>query len=319
MHNHNPGNFSTESLKSILSTLVYFNIFNHPLTASEISEFAHHLPNNPQTLKNDLEFLVEQELIYNHKGYYLINDEFENVERRKSGSSMAEKTWPKAFSQSVLISKFPYVRSVVISGSLSKGFMDENSDIDFLIITEPGRLWITRSLLALYKKLFLFNSHKYFCVNYFLDTNNLTLPDKNIFIATELMFAVPVYNPDVHRNFLESNKWAMKYYPSKKMDIPFDPEKFPPPPVSKKIAEKILGGWPGKMLDKLLMKITIGFWQKKFRTMKKKQYERDMKSDAGVAKHHPNGFRDRVLQEYEENYNQILIKLNACKQNSPIN
>ncbi len=53
--------------------------------------------------------------------------------------------------------------------------------------------------------------------------------------------------------------------------------------------------------------------------MKKKQYERDMKSDAGVAKHHPNGFRDRVLQEYEENYNQILIKLNACKQNSPIN
>ncbi len=319
MSNHNPINFSTESLKSVLSTLVYFDIFNHPLKASELLEYTHHLSNNSDQLQENLAFLVESKLIYFHKGYYLLNPRFENVERRESGSLMAEKTWPKAYEQSVLISKFPYVRSVVISGSLSKGFMDKDSDIDFLIITEPGRLWITRSLLALYKKLFLFNSHKYFCVNYFIDTNNLTLPDKNIFIATELMFAIPVYNPDVHRKFLESNKWAMKYYPSKKMDIPFDPAKFPPPPSSKKIAENFLSGWFGKTLDKFLMKITIGFWQKKFRTMKKKQYERDMKSDAGVAKHHPNGFRDRVLQEYEEKYNQILSKLNACKQNSPIN
>lgn len=319
MPNHHSGNLSTENLKSVLSTLVYFDIFNHPLTAAEILEYAHHLPNNPEKLNEDLAFLVENKLIYFHKGYYLLNPRFENVSRRESGASMAEKTWPKAYQQSVLISKFPYVRSVVISGSLSKGFMDQDSDIDFLIITEPGRLWITRSLLALYKKLFLFNSHKYFCVNYFIDTNNLTLPDKNIFIATELMFAIPVYNPEIHQEFLDSNKWAKKFYPSKKMYIPFEPAKFPSPPSSKKIIENLLSGWIGKTLDKLLMKITIGFWQKKFRTMKKKQYERDMKSDAGVAKHHPNGFRDRVLQEYETKYNQILLKLDACQQNSPIN
>ena len=68
---------------------------------------------------------------------------------------MAKNIYQKALTVSRLISKFPYVEGVGISGSLSKGYYDDDGDIDFFIITSPKRLWIARTFLILYKKLFL--------------------------------------------------------------------------------------------------------------------------------------------------------------------
>lgn len=304
-----PDNKQYELFCSILSTVVYFDIFSHPLTAAEIKEFAHHSKATDLEFDEALAILVGNKLLFSKNGFYLPHQKFENIIRRDRGNALAAKTWDKAYKQSVLISKFPYVRSVIVSGSLSKGFMDQDSDIDFLIITQPGRLWVARTLLALYKKVILLNSHKYFCVNYFLDSDHFRLPDKNIFIATELMFAVPVYNPGMHLRFLESNSWAREYYPSKKVEIPYPEDEFPAPPALKSRLEKLLNGSLGNFADKWMMHLTVNFWQKKFKTMKKQQYERDMQSHEGVAKHHPNGFRDRVLHEYESRFTELKKKI----------
>lgn len=304
-----PENKQYHLLCSILSTVVYFDIFSHPLTAAEIKEFAHKVKATDYEFDEALELLVENGILFLKNDFYLPHQNYENIIRRDRGNALAAKTWDKAYRQSVLISKFPYVRSVIVSGSLSKGFMDQDSDIDFLIITQPGRLWVARTLLALYKKVVLLNSHKYFCVNYFLDHDHFRLPDKNIFIATELMFAVPVYNPSMHIEFLNSNNWARDYYPSKKMEIPFPEKDFPAPPAFKSVLEKLLSGPLGNIADKWMMHLTVNFWQKKFRTMKKQQYERDMQSHKGVAKHHPNGFRDRVLHEYESRFSELKKKI----------
>ena len=76
------------------------------------------------------------------------------------------------------ISKFPYVRAILLSGSISKGYMDKDSDVDYFIITQPNRLWVTRLLLMLFKKIFLFNSRKVFCINYFVDSEKLEIEEK---------------------------------------------------------------------------------------------------------------------------------------------
>src|SRR5690606_3777846 len=102
------------------------------------------------------------------------------------GNLMANKFSDIARKKAKLISQFPFVRGVMASGSLSKGYADEKSDIDFFIITIPNRLWIARTLLVLYKRIFLLNSHKFFCVNYFVDEKHLGIEEKNLFTATEL-------------------------------------------------------------------------------------------------------------------------------------
>lgn len=178
--------------------------------------------------------------------------------------------------------------------------MDDDSDIDFLIITRPGRLWVARTLLACYKKMFLLNSHRFFCVNYFLDTNNLSLNDKNLFVATELLFCRPLFNHRLHRQLLEANRWAYEFYPS------FPPVEYGDDKSSnlnsnlKKFIEVLFTGPVGNLADKICLRITKKFWDLKFRSMNREQYARDMKNTAGVSKHHPNGFRNRIMTEYHE-------------------
>ena len=90
-----------------------------------------------------------------------------------------------------------------ISGSLSKGYYDDDGDIDFFIITSPKRLWIARTFLILYKKIFLLNSRKYFCVNYFISSNALEIEEKNIFTATELTTLLPMFGNGSFHKFYE--------------------------------------------------------------------------------------------------------------------
>ena len=69
---------------------------------------------------------------------------------------MAKEIMPKALKTSNFIAKFPYIECVSLSGALSKGYYDDDDgDFDFFIITKPNRLWIARTLLILYKKIFL--------------------------------------------------------------------------------------------------------------------------------------------------------------------
>ena len=92
------------------------------------------------------------------------------------------------------IKRFPFVRAVFLSGELSKNISSDDGDIDFMIVTEKNRLWICRTLLTFFKKIFLFNQKKYLCINYFVDEEHLHLPKKNIFTATEIAHVKPLFN-----------------------------------------------------------------------------------------------------------------------------
>ena len=91
----------------------------------------------------------------------------------KAKAPVKAKVLVKAKAKARFISKFPFVAAVGVSGSLSKGYYDSDSDIDFFIITQHNRLWICRTLLMVYKKIFLLNSRKYFCPNYFISSEQL--------------------------------------------------------------------------------------------------------------------------------------------------
>ena len=99
----------------------------------------------------------------------------------------------KALRNARLIFHFPFTRAIMISGSLSKNYADEASDVDYFIIVKPGRLWIARTLLIIYKRIFLMNSKKYFCVNYFIDEDHLEIEEKNLFTAVELTTLIPIH------------------------------------------------------------------------------------------------------------------------------
>jgi hypothetical protein len=245
-----------------------------------------------------LNSLCKLQLVYKLEEYYSIQNDASFVARRLAGNKLAETFLLKAYKNAKLIGSFPYVRGVGISGSLSKGYMDESGDIDFFIVTEPERLWIARTLLILYKKIFLLNNRKYFCVNYFIDTNHLEIPDKNIFTATEILTLIPAYNQEVFKSFSDENIWVRQFLPNK---LPVQTLSGGNSALGLKWAmEKLLNNGVGSYLDSVFMKLTLNKWKRKFKHIKASDFEIALRTRKYVSKHHPQGFQQRVLSAIEQ-------------------
>jgi hypothetical protein len=173
-----------------------------------------------------LSWLSGKGYIFRIENFYSIQNKASLVDRRVAGNERADKLMHLAQRRARTIYSFPFVRAVFASGSFSKNYMDEESDLDFFIITKPNRLWIARTLLVVYKRLFLFNSHKYFCVNYFIDSDHLEIEEKNIFTATELATLIPLCGAhEYHKPLFEQNRWMRSFLPNVDMKIKSVPPK----------------------------------------------------------------------------------------------
>jgi hypothetical protein len=283
---------------AIERVLAYFEVFQYPLSAAEIQQYLNVTDSSAADVERALQLAVEQERLFQYDDWYQRQPQPNWAERRIQLNTAATHMMPRALRMGRLIGYFPYVRAVMISGSMSKHCLPPDGDVDFFIITTPGRLWMARTTLILFKKIFLLNSHKYFCINYLLDTDHLEVEDKNQFTATETVTLLPVVGPEYCAQFNVSNKWAwQQFYPN-----------FTPRAVSQAAAlpnhwlknaiEWCCNGRLGNFFDRAAMQFTVGFWRKKFSHFSKEEFELSLRSRKYVSKHHPTGFQNKVLSKW---------------------
>lgn len=307
---------------SVLKVLSYFDIFKHPVTIQEIWQFADH-QTSIEELKPIIERLVIEGKIKHQKQFYYLGDD-SIVERREKGNKLANDYLKNIYQFSKRIARFPFVRGVSISGSLSKHYMDEYSDIDFFVIVKPGRVLFCRILffLLLFKKIKKLLRKKVSCVNYFIDTEALHIPEHNIYIATEIATLIPVYNYSLYQKFMSANLWVNDYMPNftpryREQDLQQD---F----FFKKIVEWIFSGFIGNSLEYLFYNITIGKWISYiplFFWLKHRKYKNKIEGyithkerplyyyTKHVFKHHPKSqLQSRVITLYYEKIKKLEKK-----------
>ncbi len=285
--------------QAIIKALMYYNIFSYPLTENEIQQSIDRESIVRSDLKLSLASLVQQKYIYNHGGYYLLHDKLELVERRLKGNERAKKMMSTAHRMSRIMGHFPFVRAIFLSGSISKNYVEEDGDIDYFIITQPGRLWIARTILILFKKIFLFNSHKYFCVNYFIDENHLTIEEQNIYTAKEVVTLVPMSNRDLVNRFFGANEWTKQYFPNAVLADTTTVKTYKRG-VLQTVLETMFNHPLGDRLEQWCMNRTQKHWNKKFPDYDEQEFEVALKTREDVSKHHPNNFQKRVLDALEK-------------------
>jgi len=291
--------------KEIILNLLYSEVFQHPLSRKEVVDFLQLKIEEESSLLNEfLDELTQAGLIGCETGYYYLFDENKKINRRISGNERAQKALPKAYKVARFIHQFPFVQGVGISGSLSKGVLHDDADFDFFIITQPNRLWIARTFLILYKKLFLFNSKKYFCVNYFIDTNNLEIEEKNKFTATEITTLIPASGA-ILADFYTANDWIQSFYPNRSILTPY--ADLTKKHIFSRMITFFLRHRFGEWIDELFMKMTLRRWKKKFNEFDHQKFGLTMKSRKYVSKHHPNDFQNKVLTKH----NKLIEKYKA--------
>lgn len=284
--------------QQVLWPFFYFDIFDYPLRAEEIILFSP-LKNLPKDkVQEVITTLVAEKTLFEFSGFYSLRNDPVLIQQRLANERLATKKLPQARWYSDLISSFPFVRAVLISGSLSKNIMTPEADVDYFIITQPGRLWIARTLLILFKKIFLFNSRKYFCLNYFVDSQHLEIEDKNIFSATELITLLPMSGQTLYAELWSANLWATQFYPN------FPPRQALPEAKNagklKMLVEKLLSGRFGDRVDHNFRRITINHWRSRFRHLDQTKFEQLFKSSPHISTHHPLDFRTKVLEAWQE-------------------
>lgn len=290
---------------AVLHTLIYFDIFRHPLTTDEIHSNCQWQACSLTDTAAALENLLRLGIAGHSEGFWFLDGNEKNISLRFERQDRALHFQRKAKKYSRFIASFPFVRSVSVSGSLSKGTMDKNGDIDYFIVTEPGRLWVARTMLVLFKKIFLLNSKKYFCVNYFIDTERLTIPDRNLFVATEIAFLQPMVNKEIYNDFIRSNHWVSLFYPNRVLEPRMEIDEVTPGFLKRSI-EKMLSKKTGEWLDEKCLRITLKRWKKKFPHLSDLDFDTDFRSKKNVSKHHPQGFQRKVAVEMEKRKEMIF-------------
>jgi hypothetical protein len=292
----------------ILKTLSYFDIFSYPLTAEELflyrgTDFSEN------DLKYELTNLKEAKLIYQNKIFYSLHNDPELISRRINGNLRAAKQLKIAGRSARLLSHFPYVKGIAVSGSLSKNFSTEKDDIDFFIITSANRLWIARSFLHLFLKfVYLLGKQKWFCLNYYVDETALIIPEQNVFTAVEIVTLKPFYGNGVFDQFAASNDWTKKYFPGINSDNKISSRS--DNGFLKKLIEKIFNGKFGERLDDWLMKKTARRWQKKVKRMEMNEHgiRLSMLVDKHFAKPDPQFLQTKALEIYDRNIEYLRKK-----------
>jgi len=197
-----------------------------------------------------------------------------------------------------LIRRFPFVRGLYISGELSKGVLSKKGDIDFLIVTAPGRVWVCRTLIILFKKIFLLNRKRLLCANHFVAEDYFEIPERNRYTALEAVTLKPVFNGVFLSNYVRENSWILDFFPN--VGIPEaagEPKR--PVGILQGILEYPLRGRAGDAIDATLMNFWRTVWTKRYAHVPEEKRNQLFRTERSLSTAYAGDFLTQILSQYK--------------------
>ncbi len=250
--------------QDILQTLAYFDVFSYPLSAEQVYAY---LPRNSVSssqVEKTLHSLVNFGIVLRSQSFYFLADRpasvvAERLQNEIRASRMMKRVKWIAF----FLRQVPFVRAVFITGSLSKNVAGPSSDADFMIVTAPNRLWITKMFLTAIRRVFLLNSIRYFCLNLFVTEKGFQFPNRNVFNAIEIATTRVLWNSASYRKFQSANSWIEQFLPNRKWAAPAAHEDSRTQSPVQKIIEAAMSVLPLDLVDRRIMNSARRYWRKK--------------------------------------------------------
>jgi hypothetical protein len=216
---------------SILATLTYYGLFEMPLTLVEVHKYFVN-PGRLAKLAEDvgrislndiveeLEHLVKIGLAYEHNGFYALNSECSRwYERRIEREKISAQKWKKLLWIGYWFQAVPYVRAIMVSGSLAVSNAGPKSDFDVLVVMKSGRLYTGRILLSAMASLFGARRTKddkiapdKFCFNHYVTDTHLHIDYQSLYNAQTYVNLRPIFfRDDMVERFYQQNSWLNKF------------------------------------------------------------------------------------------------------------
>ena len=128
-----------------------------------------------------------------------------------------------------VLSMFPQIKLVGISGSVAMMNAKESDDIDLFIIAASHRIWSARFIaiilsqcMGIRRKYGDKKAQDKVCLNLFFDEQNLAVPSlkRSEYVAHEVLQMKPVViKDDTYRRYLDSNRWVYDIFPNTNLEL----------------------------------------------------------------------------------------------------
>ena len=288
--------------EAVLQTVLYADIFDYPLTPAEIHYYLISTSASAAQVSAVIEdsAWLRARLSLTH-GVVTVNGREAIAAVREARGHSSAQLWPLARRWAAVIDSLPFVRMVAVTGALAVDNAPAGDDIDFLIVTAPGRVWLARALaVGVVRGARLFGVG--LCPNYVLAHSALSQQKRNLFIAHDLAQMVPLSGPAVYAEMRAANAWAQGYLPQGYLPQASGPLRAEPELRSarwrtafKRAGEWLLGGRLGEALER---------WER----------DRKLRKFAPVAGQASSAAEldaDRVKGHFDDHGHPILQKFNA--------
>src|SRR6266550_6015861 len=163
--------------EAAVRTVVYADVFDYPLQAAEIHRYLHGVAASWDATAAALaRCCARGNVLSQRDGFYTLAGREELVDLRCRRAVQAERLWPTAVKYGHVIAGLPFVRMVAVTGSLAWNNVNDSGDIDYLIVTEAGRLWLCRWMVAALSRLARLDGVQ-LCPNYMVSKRALLLAE----------------------------------------------------------------------------------------------------------------------------------------------
>ncbi|MFA5109502.1 MAG: hypothetical protein WC458_03090 [Patescibacteria group bacterium] len=169
--------FDSSLARTIIKTIVFFDLFEYPLTAYEIYKYS----NRAAALGDILEELMTLD-VATKNGFYFLRGREEIVATRQKRHNYACRKIKIAQRFARLFGFCPFVKMVALANSLGQHNLRDESDIDFFIITAPRRIWLSRLYCAGWAKILnrrptATDKKDKICLSFYISEDRLNLDD----------------------------------------------------------------------------------------------------------------------------------------------
>jgi predicted nucleotidyltransferase len=215
--------------KQILATIVYYDIFDYPLTSLEVFSYlievgAGDSRKSENSMGDILECLENNAMLKNRIdvkfGFFFLRGRSEIVAKRMERKKIADQKWKRAKRIFRIIQAIPFLRNIFVSGSLALGNSREDSDIDIMIVAEKGRIWTVRVLVTILTAVLGVRRHKKdtenkICLNHYITDQSLRIPFQSIYNAQSYIHLKNVFDSEGDKEIFEKfqieNNWIRNY------------------------------------------------------------------------------------------------------------
>jgi hypothetical protein len=222
--------------RALIYTLAYSHQWQWPLLFSELHErlvakvsatgddFG--LPSSRSSsseILSALQELQQQGIVTTQHKLWVLTGFEPSFEHRLSREKIAPHKWQEVQVFLSKVSKISWIQAVYVTGALAVNNVDAQDDVDFMIVTVPQRLWLSRvavawiALLAGKRRTWNGFEPNSWCFNLWLTTDELGCfrHRQSLYTAYELHQMQCVYDvANVDQRLRAQNAWVKQYLPN---------------------------------------------------------------------------------------------------------